>query len=173
MTENKLTIEHLAAYLPYGLKIKVIDTSFYKYDIITLSDKGDLSNIGGISYVIDEPQDFKPILRPLDHLTKKIEHNGERLIPIVELAKIAENDNWQDSEVRIKSSEKTHGMGWTKDGIRYVFAYSAEHNGFYLQSVPYKQLIIANQHKLFQMMFSWKFDVFGLLESNLALPIED
>jgi len=60
----ELTIQELSAYLPYGLKIKVIDTSFYKYDIMTLCDKGGLSNIG-LSYIIDNPKDFKPILRPL------------------------------------------------------------------------------------------------------------
>jgi hypothetical protein len=77
---KKLTLEHLAPYLPYGLKMKVCDP-FYKYEIMTLCDASGLSNIG-ISTVIDEPQDFKPILRPLSDLTKKIEDNGNKFVPI-------------------------------------------------------------------------------------------
>jgi hypothetical protein len=79
---NKLTIEHLAAYLPYGLDLKVT-CSFYGYNTMKLCDKSGLSNIG-ISDVIDEPQDFKPILRPLSDLTTEIEHNGEKFVPTKE-----------------------------------------------------------------------------------------
>ena len=76
----KLEQKHLAPYLPYGLKIKVIDTNFYKYDVMTLCDKSGLSNIG-LSDLLDEPQDFKPILHPLSDLTKEIEVNGEKFVP--------------------------------------------------------------------------------------------
>jgi hypothetical protein len=64
----ELEIKHLTLYLPYGLKMKVLDT-FYKYDIMTLCDKSGLSNIG-LPCVIDEPQDFKPILRPLSDIER-------------------------------------------------------------------------------------------------------
>lgn len=76
----KLELKHLALYLPYGLKIKVVN-GFYKYDIMTLCDKGGLSNVA-ISTVIDDYEEFKPILRPLSDLTKEIEHNGEKFVPI-------------------------------------------------------------------------------------------
>ncbi len=70
----KLELKHLAPYLPYGLKMKTFDT-FYAYDIMTLCDKSGLSNIG-LSSVIDEPQDFKPILRPLKDLSELMPKNG-------------------------------------------------------------------------------------------------
>lgn len=64
----ELELKHLSAYLPYGLKMRVID-NFYNYDIMTLCDKSGLSNIG-IAEVIDEKQDFKPLLYPKSHLYK-------------------------------------------------------------------------------------------------------
>jgi hypothetical protein len=76
---GKLTIEHLAPYLPYGLSI---DTSKLEngYSIMTMCDKGGLSNIS-IGNVMDEYPYTKPILRPLSDLTKEIDHNGERFVP--------------------------------------------------------------------------------------------
>lgn len=74
-----LQLKHLAPYLPYGLKMKVFDT-FYNYDTMTLCDKSGFSNIG-LSEVIDEPEDFKPILTPLSELpyySNGIKHLGYR-----------------------------------------------------------------------------------------------
>jgi len=61
--ENKLTLEHLSAYLPYGLKIRNI---LGKGSTWTLTQ----FNIEQFS------DDDKLILRPLSDLTKEIEHNG-------------------------------------------------------------------------------------------------
>lgn len=51
--KSELKLEHLAPYLPYGLKVSV--------------------NEGKLQY--------RPILRPLSDLTKEIDHNGERFVP--------------------------------------------------------------------------------------------
>jgi hypothetical protein len=79
----KLELKHLAPYLPYGLKI---DTSKLEngYSIMTMCDKGGLSNIE-IGDVMDEYPYTKPILRPLSDLTKEIEVNGEKFVPIEEI----------------------------------------------------------------------------------------
>ncbi|PHR23622.1 MAG: hypothetical protein COA36_16885 [Desulfotalea sp.] len=68
----ELELKHLAPYLPYGLRIKNKTTT------MPLS-----------GYYLDELEDpqfgfddtYKPILRPLD-LTKEIEVNGEKFVPI-------------------------------------------------------------------------------------------
>lgn len=71
----KLTIEHLATYLPYGLKVLVEEygielvVGIHGNDIITTEDNAHFSAI-------------KPILRPLSDLTKEIEINGEKFVPI-------------------------------------------------------------------------------------------
>lgn len=66
----KLTIEHLAPYLPYELKI--------------LNGWGDIKTLK-YTHLDDEGNGFighvKPILRPLSDLTKEIEHNGEKFTP--------------------------------------------------------------------------------------------
>lgn len=85
---EKLTIEHLAPYLPYGLKIEILN---YKCDYVGIQ----FSEITGF-YMIGEAlhvtykggstgksiDDFKPFLRPLSDLTKEIDHNGAKFTPI-------------------------------------------------------------------------------------------
>lgn len=72
---EQLKIEHLSAYLPYGLKI----TSIHKLHSGT--------GIGSIKHILTTKSKlYKPILRPLSDLTKEIEHNGERFVPIERLA---------------------------------------------------------------------------------------
>lgn len=78
MKNEKLKLEEIVGYLPYGLKVKVIDVPFYKYDIMTLCDKGGLSNIA-LSTFIDEPQDFKPILHPLKEIQNHIHKFSDKL----------------------------------------------------------------------------------------------
>ena len=76
---KKLTLEHLAPYFPYGLKGIVTDSS----------NNGSIETIIGLQgteIITDfdciEMDIFKPILRPLSDLTKEIEHNGEKFVPI-------------------------------------------------------------------------------------------
>lgn len=69
-TPKQLTIEHLAAYLPYGLKVAPI---FGGYAIL---------DVENIDRVLAYNKPVKPILRPLSDLTKEITHNGEAFVPI-------------------------------------------------------------------------------------------
>ena len=59
---KKLTIEHLAPYLPYKIKIKWFrkDDNSFQLSYLTISD-----------YPFLTKQLFKPILRPLSDLTKE------------------------------------------------------------------------------------------------------
>lgn len=80
--EKKLTIEHLASYLPYDLKI------MYKGFIVGMASihkNSDFSietspKIRGKKYLFNK--DFKPILRPLSDLTEEIEVNGKKFVPM-------------------------------------------------------------------------------------------
>lgn len=95
----QLKIEHVAPYLPYGLKgvclESVIDptddqSGIYEMNGIYTYDKCITFKDGFDVYLDDDQTDFKPILRPLSDLTKEIEHNGERFVPRSNLFKIAE-----------------------------------------------------------------------------------
>jgi hypothetical protein len=75
----KLELKHLAPYLPYGLKIKTNNQIRTLSIGILTTTENSLSNIiYGIGH--------KPILRPLSDLTKEVEVNGEKLVPIDKLA---------------------------------------------------------------------------------------
>lgn len=60
----KLELKNLAPYLPYGLKIKSMNDIVY-----TMCDKGGLSNLA-IADLIDNPELYTPILRPLSDYEK-------------------------------------------------------------------------------------------------------
>lgn len=69
----KLELQNIVGYLPYGLKYKDKPEGFN--EIRTLC----INTIGWFLY------EGKPILRPLSDLTKEIEVNGEKFVPIVKL----------------------------------------------------------------------------------------
>ncbi|MDA3614693.1 hypothetical protein [Polluticaenibacter yanchengensis] len=81
---NKLTINHLAKRMPYGL------IGLSKYD--TMYKLNTYSNMSGrgienrtIASFLDEQ--IKPILFPLSALTQEITVNGETFVPIVKILK--------------------------------------------------------------------------------------
>ena len=78
---KKLTIEHLAPYLPY--KLCIVDNSRKK---TMNASQGSSGNWISIKKVID--WQCKPILRNLFDLTKEIEMNGEKFISLDELKKV-------------------------------------------------------------------------------------
>lgn len=83
----KLELKHLAPYLPYELKGLVEWIHKNKTHCVKLY--GILENnlqienpYGGFDYC--DIEDFKPILRPLSDLTKEIEVNAEKFVPIIQ-----------------------------------------------------------------------------------------
>jgi hypothetical protein len=79
---KELTIEHSAAYLPYGVKVSC---SFFEggnthVPLVVHNPYSDMRE--GVS--INQVAHFsgKLLLRPLSQLTETIEHGGERFVPI-------------------------------------------------------------------------------------------
>lgn len=87
----KLTIEHLAAYLPY--EVNMTRNGFVgKLLAIKLPKETDIYD--GTEFQVScsnwwenttDANHYKPLLRNLSDLTKEIEHNGERFVPIEKL----------------------------------------------------------------------------------------
>jgi hypothetical protein len=76
----KLELKHLAGYLPYGLKIK---TTFGWDTMQTLNDYCVNIDFEDVHYYDSlETTDFKPILLPLSDLTKEIDVNGKKFVPL-------------------------------------------------------------------------------------------
>jgi hypothetical protein len=164
--ENKLEMKHLAPYLEHELKAK-----YQHRTIEILGLKNNTPWSGQLSVQISKAlwtygYEIRPILRPLSDLTKEIDHNGEKFVPIVELAKIA-------------TKEKKCYITNANQGTCYV---DAEFNkkGFFIYSQntfmwqvgsKAEPQIVWNQISLFNKLFQWHFDVFSLIEKGLAVPL--
>lgn len=79
---KELKIEHLAAYLPYGVNLSV--ELFGGLDsVIPLVSQNPYSDIRiGIPIGQVEHYGARLILRPLSDLTREITHNGETFVPM-------------------------------------------------------------------------------------------
>lgn len=139
-----LTIEHLAAYLPYGLKFQSGHQLVGLYNgnsDITRPLLMSETESGPIDWEANFDMD-KPLLRQLSQLTKTIEHNGERFVPIDRLLSEREVDaEWDFIEAIVDD--------WASAADKMKFA----------------PMTIANK------MHSWHFDTFGLIEAGLAIQI--
>lgn len=85
MSKQELTLEELTPYLPYGLKAQM-SLCFDQQTIVEIVGLSfEFVELSGIRDTVTEHfeiSEIKPILRPLSDLTKEIEHNGERFVPM-------------------------------------------------------------------------------------------
>jgi len=156
---KELKLEHLAPYLPYGLKIankslKGNIISIYVMEAGNYNDFGIMNVISGINQI--------PILRPLSDLTKEINHNGETFIPIEKLREL------------YYPSKELHNGGYMDyvlmfdNPIFYIERTDAHYTGdsfqVYKDETGYELSL-----QIFNKLFEWHFDVFNLIENNLAI----
>ena len=155
-----LELKHLAGYLPYGLKVSHTNWN----EILTMDYCGD--NSESLS-ILDVEEYAKPILHPLLDLSNEIEINGNNFVPIVELAKIG-------------TSEKKCYITNSNFGSCYVDAINDKKGFFFYQNSGYffwqvgknaEPRIVENQLELFNKLFEWHFDIYGLIENGLAINI--
>ena len=155
----KLSITHLAPYLPYGLKWK-FDGEDLTHDVVGL----DITNRGVklVSPYNDygdcEISSGKPILLPMSSLYTEME-DGK--VPAIELAKIANpKTTWTLQP----------DCNFPLSNIGELFAWTIDENEFYfhLEWKDYSKHYF-NQLGCFQYLFENHFDVFGLIDKGLAI----
>jgi hypothetical protein len=162
----KLELKHLAGYLPYNLKGLIKNTSDTFVELSTyISNKE-------FKWTIDMflgDSNVKPILRPLSDLTKEIEVNGEKFVPLVEICKISETVN---KVLRINSKSNICGFDFI-NGIQEVlrFCYHFNTNHFQLTDEEGDNGCIIHQMEMFEKLLEWHFDIYGLIEKGLAIDI--
>lgn len=156
----KLELKHLAGYLPYGLKIRYIQRN----------ETHDLEH-HNIMSICSYQNHLKPILRPLSDLTKEIEVNGEKFVPMEELVRIM-----HPNEVFISLETST---ARNLQSVRYKYhrgrntvcdtinVYTEELN----QGSKYCFNIVNTDWWIIQKLLEWHFDIHGLIENNLAIDI--
>ena len=80
---EKLELKHLAAYLPYNLKVTFEHDEEHTHDLVGLNYNWQgvdlISQFGDFGR--SEIEKAKPILRPLSDLANEIEHKGEKFMP--------------------------------------------------------------------------------------------
>ena len=144
MKTHTLELKHLAPYLPYGLNINEGGVNRMLTGIKIQKDKSLCINYDSIIYTALGK--FKPLLRPHSQLTQEIEHNEKKFVPI----DIIKNKwGYEDFEYQ----------GYSQ----YAHWFKLEGNEPAILHLPYCFL---------ELLFKWHFDVFGLIENNLAIEIK-
>ncbi len=138
-----LKIEHLAAYLPYGVRMQ--GQTHGEIETLTAMSKTCVG-VGATSEKRMWWADFwevKLLLRPLSQLTETIEHNGERIVPMEKIRRHLVSDYYEHDDFE-------HDIHFIMRGGAYI-----------------------GQHRcdLLKLLHSLHFDTFGLIESGLAEPI--
>lgn len=181
---DKLTLEVVAPYLPYGVRVKVGKT---ERNLTTVSLDSPFVFVsawqGSREKEMISIEDVKPILRPLSDLTKEIEHKGVSFIPLLLLAKIEnyENNYLDDDENGVPIIGKDvsdFDMGSMTYAHTYRFRFDEELKLFVVDlldedgSMISEAMNIATRNfDLIKKLYEWHFDVFGLIEKGLAIDI--
>ena len=143
----KLQLKHLAPYLPYGLKVKKdadklisevkgLESSKHKdYFWIKYEKPTKIAKL----YLTETSSILKPILRPLSDLTKEIDHNGKKFVPM-------------------KVFYELFGGGY--------MSYKGFIN---CQLPDFNMPLIGLRYDIIQQLLEWHFDIFGLIENGLAI----
>lgn len=152
MEKNKLEIKHLACYLPYGLKMintksgRIIDVRGLTSGVSTFTIHSTIKSVG--NSFVDEDYQFdlwplRPILRPLSEqsLLSEITHNSETFIPLHRLL--------EASCFNLSKMDKEYIDGFAGQFTEYDL-------------ISYRDA---------EMLFEWHFDVFGLIDNELAIDI--
>jgi hypothetical protein len=144
------------------------------YDLQVVNEKGVRKTYAAVHYSYEFEPDFEkftPILHPLSDLTKKIEHKGEKFVPIVELAKIAEGIGIK--VLGYKQKSLVFGVKYiSEEGIECVFAFHQEWQAFAVHSISDRLFdICLYQLKLFKLLIKWHFDIADLISKGEAIDV--
>lgn len=201
-TPKEITLKEWSAYLPYGLKAQLVwdksedfewqdwasDLSKFEKgavwklcgyaepDLNIPLGEGEFSGWlwrNGNTYV-NFHSGIKPILRDLSDLTKEIEHDGEKFVPIERLLDIESGINWSSSDYLL--AESGVGEYWVKlKGKKksFVFGFNCYKKYFYMHSQFGDNKYVKNQLQLFNRLFEWKFNVFQLPDELIVKVTED
>lgn len=168
---DKLKLEHLAGYLPYGLKLSC-NTTYKVYDLIGLnkSEAFILEPYNCGWYCVSN---FKPILRPLSDLIEVIQYDGYSVVPIARLLDIAISMNWSSTSYLSFDHGKNEYWTYFKGNKpSSIFGYNSEHKYFYLHDNNGNKESVKNHKELFDFLHELHFDIYGLIEKGLAIDIK-
>ena len=140
----KLELKHLKGYLDAGLKGQTIFLG--EKNIYTISTDN-------VRSCFSPNNSIKPILYPLSYLTKEIEVNGEKFVPIEWLRKNI-NKKLRFSDNRFMDYDD----GKSKNILHYSFY------DIHSYTIDIEEVL-----QLIEKLYEWHFDIYGLIEKGLAI----
>lgn len=168
----KLELKHWAAYLPYNLRIFWLNCNISLRLIGVCTEKEFVNQVfcqfkdNSRSWVDLSENQFKPLLHPLSSLTKVIEHNGERFMPILRLLGLDSKELIIKEIYCFKNSFNSYSVGVKYHHVNHE-------DNIFISSLSFgKGNLDVIRYDYVQRLLSWHFDIFDLIENNLAIPIE-
>lgn len=156
-----LILEHVAPYLPYGLKWTLQELMTFTMTGITketlYTKEGSVLNWKKHP---DLPQALFPLLHPWSDLTKEIEHNGERFVPIL---KFLNNGNLGYNYINTKNPYFIHACGDFPDKSHPI--------GRFNKTIFTDNILGKNDYKTINKLIEWHFDINDLIKAGLAIDI--
>ena len=176
-----------SAYLPYKTPITLASEA-YNYDGLT--------TILSPHYLLDWQRNKCKIslhLWDLSYLTKEIEHEGERFVPMIKLLELQETNHFSknpiiknantfnpDKIIDCKSETfKIHPNEMTEHKVRYLvetsnmgtliysLTYDEHFDRFFMADETRNVILgVGHQRQMFEKLYEWKLNVFGLPESE-------
>jgi hypothetical protein len=177
--ERELELKDICGYLPHELLAKIKAGSERIYEVIAINgaDSISLTSVRPTVLGFDEfdPNKIAPILRPLSDLYRTIMHNGKEIIPIVELAKIAEpNYVWKiNKKMAIREiiyETWTDKVFFGYAGLHRYFKFTERDDRYFYSAYKDDNVeYIPDQIPLFDFMNELKIDYRGLIDAGLAI----
>jgi len=168
----ELKLEHLAIAMVNNMLLQYFDDEreLLHNDCKIVELREEEMTIANSEYQYDVKfDDVKIIARPLSDLAKEIEVNGEKFVPIVELAKIG--IGVRDAIFKsIKTESKKGDYSFVDETSKLCFYFTSKDSSFgnFYNGKTYS---VFNQYELFQKLLSCHFDLFNLIPNGLAIDV--
>lgn len=172
---EKLEINHIAPYLPYGLKVKhesidedvteICNLESLSLDCITFDN--------GCDYYFEDSDCDNPIIKPLLHPLSDLYKEIDGKVGIVEIAKML------SGTVLV---EKIDGCCTNLSYFKCTFEDGFEeliinencegwYRSYFDKNQPSTGRNVINQFEVFQYLFQHHYDVSGLIDKGLAIDL--
>lgn len=190
----KLELKHLAGYLPYGLPARLSNEGIFNLDSEYPNDHknkvgyisnfnwyngefaGELKISKKFSFDFDSADEIQILLRPLSDLTKEIEVNREKFVPLLKICDFL-NIHYTSFSLLdrysidlVLSTEYHRANSKTKEPQKIRFWFS-NFNGTSFYCSNMNKLIYKDLYGAIQKLYEWHFDIYGLIEKGLAFHI--
>lgn len=165
-------IKTLAPYLAYGLRVQ-LQTETPRYCTVRQASFEKPWNLrlvdgGGLTWHVPIAE-VKPCFRPFSHMTKEIERDGNKIVPAVEVAKLAIGARSAYAEHEIRPGKSTAAIEFSTGDTVIIYA---EWNIF-VGHISVGNTATYNQFAIHELLRSLHFAPPGLDESEFIAMEEE